>query len=135
MHLAPNLWEITMAKTKTRHWDIAQHLQTDVDVVAYLEAALEDGNPSLITAALDDIARAKGMSQIADKAGLGRESLYKLRSSRGRPEFATVLKVVRSLGLKLRAEAAPTFPRGQRSGHRHGASKADKRTKVVPVKG
>jgi len=92
-------------KIKTTQWDAAEHLKTDEDIAAYLEAVLEDGNSTLIAAALGDIARAKGMSKIAKKAGLGRESLYKALSQEGNPEFATVLKVIRSLGLKLRVEA------------------------------
>jgi probable addiction module antidote protein len=95
-----------MGKTKTRRWDAAEHLKTEADMVAYLEAALEDGDPMLITAVLGDIARAKGMAQLARATGLGRESLYKALSAEGNPEFATVLKVIRALGLKLRAEAA-----------------------------
>lgn len=95
-----------MAKTKTSQWDAAAHLETDEDMAAYLEAALEDGDPALVTAALGDIARAKGMTQIARETGLGRESLYKALSPEGNPEFATVLKVVRALGLKLHAEIA-----------------------------
>ena len=74
-------------------------------MAAYLEAALEDGDPALIAAALGDIARAKGMSQIARETGLGRESLYKALSPDGNPEFSTVLKVVRALGLRLHAAA------------------------------
>ena len=95
-----------MATTRTRPWDAADHLQSDEDVVAYLEAAFEDGDPALIAAALGDIARAKGMTQVAADAGLGRESLYKALSPNGNPEFATVLKVVRALGLELRPCAA-----------------------------
>jgi|SRR5713226_4064057 probable addiction module antidote protein len=95
-----------MAKTKTKRWDAAEHLETEEDMAAYLEAALEDGDPALIAAALGDIARAKGMSQIARETGLGRESLYKALSPDGNPEFSTVLKVVRALGLRLRATAA-----------------------------
>jgi len=91
------------AKTKTQHWDAAQHLETDEDIAAYLEAALEMGDASLIAAALGDIARAKGMTEIARQTGLGRESLYKALSPDGNPEFTTVLKVVQSLGLKLHA--------------------------------
>ena len=72
-------------------------------MAAYLEAALEDGNPALIAAALGDIARAQGMSAIAQKTGLGRESLYKALSPDGNPEFSTVLKVVRFFGLRLHA--------------------------------
>jgi probable addiction module antidote protein len=94
-----------MAKTKTRHWDAADYLTTEKDVVAYLEAALEEGDAALFTAALGDVARAKGMASIARKTGLGRESLYKALSHDGNPEFATVLKVIRSLGLNLHAAA------------------------------
>ena len=65
------------------------------------EAALEDGDPALITTALGDIARSKGMTQISRDTGLGRESLYKALSNEGNPEFATVLKVFNSLGLRL----------------------------------
>lgn len=90
-----------MAKTKTKRWDAADYLKSDEDMAAYLEAALEDGDAAVFTAALGDIARAKGMSQIARKSGLGRESLYKALSPNGNPEFATVLRVVRSLGLDL----------------------------------
>jgi probable addiction module antidote protein len=93
------------ATIKTRPWDPAEHLITEGDMAAYLEAALEDGDPALIAAALGDIARAKGMSQIARETGLGRESLYKALSPDGNPEFSTVLKVVRALGLRLRAVA------------------------------
>ena len=94
-----------MSKTKTKRWDAADYLKSDKDMAAYLQAALEDGDPALFTAALGDIARAKGMSKIARATGLGRESLYKALSPHGNPEFSTVIKVVRSLGLKLHAEA------------------------------
>jgi probable addiction module antidote protein len=94
-----------MAKTKTRRYDAAEYLETAEDMAAYLEAALEDGEPAVIVQALGAIARARGMSQIARDTGLGRESLYKALSPEGNPEFATVLKVVRALGLKLHAKA------------------------------
>ena len=94
-----------MAKTKTRPWDAAEHLETEEDMALYLEAALEDGDPALVAAALGDIARAKGMTQVARSAGLGRESLYKALSAEGNPEFSTILRVVRALGLRL--EVAP----------------------------
>ncbi|MEJ0076442.1 MAG: addiction module antidote protein [Alphaproteobacteria bacterium] len=87
--------------TRTRVWDAAEHLKSDEDIAAYLNAAFEDGDPVLIAAALGDIARAKGMTNIARSAGLGRESLYKALSPQGRPELATVMKVVQALGLKL----------------------------------
>jgi probable addiction module antidote protein len=80
-------------KIKTIPWDPAANLKTDADIAHYLEAVFEDGDPALVAAALGDVARAKGMSQIAQAAGLGRESLYK---------FATVLRVMRVLGLKLK---------------------------------
>ena len=97
-----------MAKTITRAWDPAEHLETEQDMAAYLEAALEEGDAALIAAALGDIARAKGMTHIAREAGLGRESLYKALSSEGNPEFSTILKVINALGLKLHAKAAHT---------------------------
>ena len=97
-----------MVKTQARPWDTAKHLEREEDMAAYLEAALEDGDPAVVAAALGDIARAKGMSQIARDTGLGRESLYKALSPEGNPEFATVLKVVRALGLRLHATTAPS---------------------------
>lgn len=87
-------------------WDASEHLKSEEDMAAYLEAAIEDGDPAVISAAIGDIARAKGMSQIASETGLGRESLYKALSPGGNPEFATILKVVRALGLKFHVEAA-----------------------------
>ncbi|NJN37753.1 MAG: putative addiction module antidote protein [Acaryochloridaceae cyanobacterium CSU_3_4] len=90
-----------MAKTKTQLWDAANHLETREDMAAYLEAALEDGDPTLVAAALGDIARSKGMTQISRDTGLGRESLYKALSVEGNPEFATILKVFQALGLRL----------------------------------
>jgi probable addiction module antidote protein len=90
-----------MSKTQTIPWDAAEYLETSEDIANYLEAVFEDGDPALIAAALGDVARAKGMTQIAQAAGLGRESLYKALAPEGNPEFATVVKVVRALGLKL----------------------------------
>jgi probable addiction module antidote protein len=97
---------LTVPKTKTRAWDPAEHLITEEDMAAYLEEALQEGDPALIAAALGDIARAKGMSQIARDAGLGRESLYKALSAEGNPEFGTIMKVVAALGLQLHASPA-----------------------------
>jgi probable addiction module antidote protein len=95
-----------MPKTVTTPWDPADHLKTEEDMVAYLEAALEEADPALVAAALGDIARAKGMTQVARDAGLGRESLYKALSPSGNPEFATILKVISALGLQLHAAPA-----------------------------
>jgi probable addiction module antidote protein len=95
-----------MAKTKTKRWAAADYLKTDGDVIAYLEAAFEDGDSGVVAAALGDIARAKGMTKVARQAGLGRESLYKALSAGGNPELGTVLRVVRALGIKLHAVPA-----------------------------
>jgi probable addiction module antidote protein len=95
-----------MTKTATTIWDPATHLATHDDIAAYLEAALQDGDPQLVAAALGDIARASGMSQIAREAGVGRESLYKSLSSSGNPELGTVLKVISALGLQLHVGSA-----------------------------
>ena len=92
-----------MAKTQTLPWDPAEHLETEDDMVAYLNVALEEGDLSLIMATLGDIARARRMAMVAQETGLGRESLYKSLSVNGNPEFTTVLKVVRALGLRLQA--------------------------------
>lgn len=92
-----------MAKTRTRKWDAADYLESEADIAAYLEAAFAEGDAALVAAALGDVARAKGMARIARAAGLGRESLYKALSPDGNPELATVLRVVRALGLRLRA--------------------------------
>lgn len=93
-----------MAHTKTRPFDAVDYLESEDDMVAYLEAAFEQDDARVVAAALGDIARAKGMSQVARDAGLGRESLYKALSLDGNPEFATVLKVVRALGLSLHVQ-------------------------------
>jgi probable addiction module antidote protein len=93
------------AKVKTTPWDATAHLKTDRDIAHYLEAVFEDGDPALVAAALGDVARAKGMARIAKAAGLGRESLYKALSQDGNPHFATVLKVLQALGLKLKIAA------------------------------
>ena len=96
-----------MPKTKTTRYDVADHLRTPQEMAAYLEACLEEaeGDAAFIAKALGDIARVKGMSQVARKAGLSRESLYKALSGERSPEFDTILKVIRALGLKLQAKA------------------------------
>lgn len=89
-------------------FDTADYLKTPSEMAAYLDACFEEdpGDGSLIRAALNDIARAQGMSQISRDTGLGRESLYKALGSSGNPEFATIIKVMKALGLKLHASAA-----------------------------
>jgi len=99
-----------MAKTVTMPYDVAEHLRSPEEMAAYLEACLEeaDGDAAVIAKALGDIARAKGMTQVARDAGLSRESLYKALSGERSPDFDTILKVIAALGLKLHAEARPT---------------------------
>ena len=96
------------AKTKTVPYDVAEQLRTPDEMAAYLDAWLAEApdDPVGIARALGDIARAKGMSQVARDTGLSRESLYKALSENGNPSFATVLKVAKALGLRLHAQAA-----------------------------
>ena len=96
-----------MEKTSTSKFDVAEHLRTPEEMAAYLEACLEEanGDAAFIAKALGDIARAKGMTQVAREAGLSRESLYKSLSGERTPGFDTILKVIGALGLRLRAEA------------------------------
>jgi probable addiction module antidote protein len=88
-------------KLKTYKWDPARYLKTDRDRAEYLEVALEDGHPGVVTAVLGHIARSKGMARVAKKAGLGRESLYKALSEGGNPKLDTLLRITQALGLKL----------------------------------
>lgn len=96
-----------MAEKFTKY-DTAEHLKTDADMAAYLDACLEEAgdDPAYIAHALGIIARAKGMTQLARDTGLARENLYKALSSDGNPEFGTILKVIKALGLKLHAQSA-----------------------------
>jgi probable addiction module antidote protein len=93
---------------KFTKYDTAEHLKTDADMAAYLDACLEEAgdDPAYIAHALGIIARAKGMTQLARDTGLARENLYKALSSDGNPEFGTILKVIKALGLKLHAQPA-----------------------------
>lgn len=96
------------SKIRTRKWDPVRYLKTERDFVGYLEAALEDGHPAVIAAALGAVARARGMSTVARKAGLGRESLYKALAPDGNPQLSTILSVLRALGLTLRVAPVGT---------------------------
>ncbi len=93
---------------KFSRWDAADDLKTDEDMSLYFEACLEEdpGDGSLIRAALGDIARARGMTQLAHDTGLTREGLYKALSADGNPEFTTVMKVIKALGLRLHVDLA-----------------------------
>lgn len=91
---------------KTTQWDASEYLDSPEAIAGYLEAAFEDGDPALIAAALGDVARAMGMTQLAGKAGVTREALYKALSPTGDPRLSTFLGVVKALGLKLAPRAA-----------------------------
>jgi probable addiction module antidote protein len=97
-----------MRKTKTTRYDVVEHLRTPEEMAAYLEACLDEaeGDAAFIAKALGDIARARGMTQVARDTGLSRESLYKALSGERSPDLDTILKVVNALGLRLHAEAA-----------------------------
>src|SRR5512135_2568725 len=96
-----------MPKTATSRYDVAEPLRTPEEMAAYLEATLEEanGDAAAIAKALGDIARAKGMTQVARDAGLSRESLYKALSGERVPGFDTILKIVAALGFELHAQA------------------------------
>lgn len=97
-----------MSKTKTTRYDVSEHLRTPEEMAAYLEACFEEanGDAAFIAKALGDIARAKGMAQVARDSGLSRESLYKALSGERSPGFDTILRVMNALGLKLHAAAS-----------------------------
>ena len=94
------------SKIKLLPFDAARYLTNDKAVAEYMTAVLETNDPDLLLTALGDVARARGMSQIAKECGLGRESLYKALAPGAKPRFDTVLKVTRALGVKLRAQVA-----------------------------
>ena len=95
-----------MKAVNLRQWDSAEHLKTPEDMALYLETCLQEAgdDAAFIAKALGNIARAKGMSQLANDTGMGRESLYKALSGEGNPSFATILKVTRALGIELHAQ-------------------------------
>jgi probable addiction module antidote protein len=95
------------ARTTTTRYDVAEHLRTPEEIAAHLEASLEEapGDAAFIAKALEDIARAKSMSQVAEDAGLSHESLSKALAGERNPDFTSILKVIGALGLKLHAEA------------------------------
>lgn len=87
--------------SELKHFDVVDYLDNDEAIAQYISVALEDGDPGFLVAALGDIARAKGMAQIAKETGLGRESLYKALRSGASPRFDTVVRVLGALGVKL----------------------------------
>jgi probable addiction module antidote protein len=94
-----------MNKITTRPWDSAEHLKTDEDIAAYLDAVLEEAgdDTAFIAKAIGTVARARGMTQLANDTGLARVALYRALSPTGNPNFGTVLKVLRALGVQLHA--------------------------------
>ncbi len=96
----------TKAPTRLLPFDAARYLTDDAAIAEYMTAVLETGDSDLLLLALGDVARARGMAQVAKDAGLGRESLYKALSPGAKPRFDTVLKVARALGVKLAARVA-----------------------------
>jgi probable addiction module antidote protein len=116
-----------MGETVTTRYDVAEHLRSPEEMAAYLEACLEEAgdDAAFIAKALGDIARAKGMAQVARDAGLSRESLYKALSGERSPGFNTILKVIGALGLKLRATASTK--RAGRSAQRSSGRVAKRR--------
>lgn len=104
----PKSQQAAVQPTKTIDYDVAEQLRTPEEMAAYLDAWLTEAPDDVagIARALGDIARAKGMSQVAKETGLSRESLYKALSENGNPSFATILKVTKALGVKLHAEVA-----------------------------
>jgi probable addiction module antidote protein len=101
---------------KTTRFDAAEYLDSQERQVAYIAAALETGDADFVRDALGVVARARGMGEIAKNAGLNRESLYKALGETGNPEFATVMRIVRALGLTLSAwqAATPRAPKRRR---------------------
>ena len=91
---------------KTTRWDVSEYLDDEAAIAAYLEAVFEDGDPGLISAAIGDVAKAKGMSQIARESGLSRETLYRTLSQDGNPELSTLTKVIRAIGMRISVEPA-----------------------------
>ena len=99
---------MTMAKVplKLVAFDAARYLDDDEAIAEYMTAVLATNDPDLLLMALGDVARAKGMAQVAKAAGLGRESLYKALAPGAKPRFETVMKVARALGVKFTAQPA-----------------------------
>jgi probable addiction module antidote protein len=100
--------------TKTTRFDATDYLDTEERQVAYIAAALESGDADFVRDALGLVARARGMADIARKAGLNRESLYKALGESGNPEFGTVMRIVQALGLTLSAGPAARRPTTRR---------------------
>ena len=90
-----------MDAVKFTRYDTADYLRNEEEIAAYLDAVMEDGDPSLIAAALGDMARARNISKLARDTGMSREGIYRALSGEGNPSFATILKIAEALGLRL----------------------------------
>jgi probable addiction module antidote protein len=101
-------------RISSSRFDAVDHLDTEERQVAYIAAALESGDADFVRDALGLVARARGMAGIAKKAGLNRESLYKALGEAGNPEFGTVMRIIRTLGLTLSARPATSGPTSKR---------------------
>lgn len=95
-----------MEAVKFSRYDMADYLKSEGDIAVYMEAAMEDGDPAVIAAALGNVARARNMSQLARDTGLSREGIYKALSGDGNPSFATILKIAQALGLRMEFKPA-----------------------------
>ena len=104
-------WAVSINASR---WDVSEYLGTSEDVVDYLNAALEENDPALLQAALGDVAKARGMTQIAHDVGVGRESLYKSLRSDGSPSFKTITKVAQALGVRIVFEPVPQTDAGRK---------------------
>ena len=89
----------------TKPWDVTEHLDSEATIAAYLGAVFEDGDPALIKAAIGDVARARGMTAVAEKAGITRAGLYKALADEGNPSFATIAAIMKALGVRLSVAA------------------------------
>ncbi|WP_338862873.1 putative addiction module antidote protein [Mycetohabitans rhizoxinica] len=93
-----------MSKIKISRFDVSEHLDSEEMIAAYLNAAIAEGDPDLLTAAISDIAKARGIAKVAETAGLGRESIYKTLSPGSKPRYETIVKLLHALGVRLAVE-------------------------------
>lgn len=95
-----------MMAIETKRWDITEHLDSDEAIAAYIDVVLEAGDPDEIRDAIGNVARAKGMTGLAEQAGITRAGLYKALGENGNPSFGTIMAVLKALGVTLHAEPA-----------------------------
>ncbi|MCG1054653.1 putative addiction module antidote protein [Mycetohabitans sp. B5] len=93
-----------MSKINISRFDVSEHLDSEEMIAAYLNAAIAEGDPDLLTAAISDIAKARGIAKVAETAGLGRESIYKTLSPGSKPRYETIVKLLHALGVRLSVE-------------------------------